>query len=426
MAPAALVACGGGASPSLTAGTSPGRSGEPIPGGSVATSRTSLGSLYSDEVPRRAMQAVVDAFTAQTGIAVALNTVDARSFQDQITAYLQGRPDAVFTWFAGYRMRFFADRGLTAELTDLWTGFGDRYTDGVRRAASGTDGEQYFVPFHTYPWVVVYRRSVWQERGYEPPVTIDEFTALARRMEADGLVPLAFGNRDGWPAMGTFDILDMRLNGYDFHIGLADGRERWTDARVRTVFERWRELLPFHQRGALGRTWQDAARTLMNGEAGMYFAGTFAGEQADEATRPDLDFFPFPLLGTPYDDEHAIDAPINGFMMSPSPADPDAARALLEFLATGEAQVLYVTENPNRIAVARDADTSGYTDLQRKMERILAGAGRIAQFLDRDTRPDFAGPTGLQAFFADFLSDPEQDLGALLGRVQQHWDSLEQ
>ena len=42
-------------------------------------------------------------------------------------------------------------------------------------------------------------------------------------MKADGLTPLAFGDKDGWPAMGTFDILNMRVNGYQFHIELMKG-----------------------------------------------------------------------------------------------------------------------------------------------------------------------------------------------------------
>ena len=29
--------------------------------------------------------------------------------------------------------------------------------------------------------------------------------ALATKMQADGLVPIAFADKDGWPAMGTFD-----------------------------------------------------------------------------------------------------------------------------------------------------------------------------------------------------------------------------
>ena len=51
-------------------------------------------------------------------------------------------------------------------------------------------------------------------------------------MKTDGLIPLAFGDKDGWPAMGTFDILNMRLNGYEFHIDLMAGKEKWTDPKV--------------------------------------------------------------------------------------------------------------------------------------------------------------------------------------------------
>jgi multiple sugar transport system substrate-binding protein len=385
---------------------------------------TSLGSNYSDPAPKKALQDVLDAFTASSGIDVRVNTVDTKSFQDSISAYLQGRPEDVFSWFAGYRMRFFADQGLASDVSGVWDRVGPRYPDAMRIAATASDGKQYLVPFVTYPWVVIYRKSVWAAKGYTPPATFAELKTLLGRMQADGLVPMAFADKDGWPAMGVFDILDMRLNGYDFHVALAGGKERWTDPRVRRVFETWRELLPYMQPAALGRTWQDAARSLIAGEAGMYFAGTFAAEQADEGTRPDLDFFPFPALGTAFDAERAMDAPVNGFMISRSPSDPVAARALVEYLASGPAQVRYVTANPSRIAAAADADTSGYTDLQRKMATAIASAGRVAQFLDRDSRPDFTGVNGMQAFLQEFLADPSQDLDALLTRIQRFWDSL--
>ena len=43
-------------------------------------------------------------------------------------------------------------------------------------------------------------------------------------MQTDGITPIAFGDKDGWPAQGTFDILNLRLNGYDFHVGLMAGK----------------------------------------------------------------------------------------------------------------------------------------------------------------------------------------------------------
>jgi multiple sugar transport system substrate-binding protein len=274
--------------------------------------------------------------------------------------------------------------------------------------------------------VVLYRKSLFEENGFTVPTTHEEFTALLQQAQDAGLVPLAFGDSDGWPAMGTFDILNMRLNGYDFHIGLMAGDESWTDERVTNVFEVWRdEILPFSQQGALGRTWQDAAQSLLNKEAAMYFLGTFAAEQFPLEEQDDLDFFPWPAMGTDFDAELGIDAPIDGFMLSKDPANPEAAKTFLTCMASGAAQIVYLTANPAAgVAAANDADASGYTPLQQKSAEIIANSGAIAQFLDRDTRPDFAGPNSMQAFLQDFLQDPDQDLMALQESMQGFWDSL--
>ena len=244
-------------------------------------------------------------------------------------------------------------------------------------------------------------------------------------MKTDGIVPLAFGDQDGWPAMGTFDILNMRLNGYAFHIGLMGGTEKWSDPRVQKVFEYWRDLLPYFQEGAPGRTWQDAAKTaLVDMKAGMYFLGTFAVEQAGDAGA-DVGFFSFPLLGTEFDGENAIDAPIDGFMMVANPKNPDAAKAFLKCVGSPEAQVAYVTSpGIGSVAVSPLADTSKYTDVQKASAEVLKSAGNIAQFLDRDARADFAGPSGMQGFLLSFLNDPKQDLAKFLGDIQAYYDSL--
>ena len=39
---------------------------------------------------------------------------------------------------------------------------------------------------------------------------------MVREGRTDGLTPITFTDKDGWPAMGTFDILNMRINGYQF------------------------------------------------------------------------------------------------------------------------------------------------------------------------------------------------------------------
>ena len=151
-----------------------------------------FGSNGSDPVPKKAYADVFKAFTKKTGTKVAVNTVDHNTFQEQINTYLQGRPQDVFTWFAGYRMQFFAQKGLLAPIDDVWATLKPQFSAGMQQASKGLDGHFYFVPIYNYPWVVFYRKSLFAKNGYTVPKTWDQFMALAKKMKADGLTPLAF------------------------------------------------------------------------------------------------------------------------------------------------------------------------------------------------------------------------------------------
>jgi multiple sugar transport system substrate-binding protein len=393
-----------------------------------------LGSNYSDAIPKKAMADMSTAFTKKTTVAVKINTVDHGTFQNQITSYLGGKPEDVFTWFSGFRMRFFAAQNLAVAIDDVWaSSLTANYSAAFKTGSTGDDGHQYFVPIYNYPWAVFYRKSLFADKGYTVPTTMDEFKTLCQKMQTDGLVPIAFADKDGWPAMGTFDILDLRLNGYQFHVDLMAGKEKWTDAKVIAVFNAWKDLMPYHQDGAAGRIWQDAAQGLVKKTSGMYLLGMFVSQQfsaVDAATLADLDFFPFPNLGTSFDAEKALDAPIDGFMIAAKSAagqagqDQTNAKAFVGFLGTGAAQDIYVAADPSNIAAAKDANTSKYNALQQKAVQLISSAQKITQFMDRDTRPDFATATGMQNFILKFVSDPSQDLTAFTKTIQAFWDAL--
>lgn len=138
----------------------------------------------------------------------------------------------------------------------------------------------------------------------------------------------------------------------------------------------------------------------------MYMIGMFAGQQFDPSAREDLDFFAFPEID-PAIGTDALDAPIDGFLLSKDPRNDEGARDLLRFLASGEAQILYLQSDPNNIATAADADVSGYTPLQQKATELIASARYISQFMDRDTRPDFASTVMVPAL-QEFLNNPTE------------------
>jgi multiple sugar transport system substrate-binding protein len=309
----------------------------------------------------------------------------------------------------------------------VWAKVGSKYGEAFKVGSTGDDGKQYFIPIYLYPWAVFYRKSLWAEKKYTIPKTFDELKTLATKMKSDGLIPFAFADKQGWPAQGTFDILNLRQNGYDFHVALMAGKEKWTDPRVKAVFDKWKEILPFHQEGAAGRDWADASTTLLQKRAGMYFHGMFTSQQfqtAGQADLDDLDFFPYPDFGTQYDAEKALDAPIDGFMLSKAPKNLEGSKAFLEYLAQPATQVTWVSQDKSNIAASKDADTSGYSPLQKKAAEVIGSAKRITQFLDRDTNPEFAGPNGMQAFLLDFIQNPNQDLAGLQKKIQSFWDTL--
>ena len=252
-------------------------------------------------------------------------------------------------------------------------------------------------------------------------------------MKGDGLTPIAFADQEGWPAMGTFDILNLRLNGYDFHVGLMAGTEKWTDPKVTAVFQKWAEILPYHATDYAGKKWTDAANTLLQKKSGMYLLGLFVSERVRGDEGPGRPRRPR-LLPLP-DARARSTTPRRPSTRRSTPGRSPPSRrtsrrrrtpamAYLEFWSKGSTQDIFFQHQPGVIPTAKDADTSTYTDLQKKAVEIVGKAKRITQFLDRDTRPDFAGPQGMQGFLQKFLANPTQDMVAFQKCIQDFWDQL--
>ena len=181
-------------------------------------------------------------------------------------------------------------------------------------------------------------------------------------------------------------------------------------------------LLPYHQEGSLGRTWQEAAQSLVQKKSGMYLLGTFASQQFTEgADLEDLDFFAFPEVNSEHGTD-SIDAPIDGFMMSSKPKNEDGAKALLEYLGSAEAQDIYLKSDPGNVGANNGVDTSGYNAVQQKSAEIIGSTANIAQFLDRDTRPDFASTVMIPAL-QDFIKDPS-DIDGLTKSIENQKKSI--
>ena len=377
------------------------------PSGSTDSKSTSLGSGLSDPVPKTAVQAMVDAYQQKSGATVSVNVMPRTQLVDNILTYLQGSPQNVITWFAGYRMRYYAGKGLFAPVDDVWEKIGGNFAAGIANASTGVDGKKYLVPNYNYPWGFFYSKSLWSSRGYQIPGTFDALKTLCATMKKDGLIPIAFADKDGWPAMGTFDYLNMRTNGYQFHVDLCAHQESWDQQKVKDVFDNWKALLPYQDPAALGATWQQAANSLTGKKSGMYLIGSFIGQNVTDKTQlADLDFFPFPAIAVEGTD--AIEAPIDGFVLVKQGAGNATAKDMLSFFGTGAAQDAYAAKDSSNLQTAKDADISAFSALNKKCAEAIGNAKFQSQFFDRDALPAMASNVmipALQSFLKDGTID---------------------
>lgn len=367
----------------------------------------SFGSNYSDPAPKKAFASLISAAEKKTGVKVSINSVDHNTFQNNINSYLQGTPNDLFTWFAGYRLQTFAAKGLLDQIDDVWEKIGSGFPDAIKALSKGADGHYYMVPIYNYPWVVFQNTTVFDKHGYEAPKNWDELISLCKKIKGDGLIPFAFGQKDGWPALGTFDILNLRINGYEFHLQLCQHKVPWTDSRLTAVFDHWRELLPYCQTGATGRIWEDAAKTLESGKAAMMFQGTnqvAAQYVADKADLKTLDFFVYPEINAKWGQDY-MDAPADGFCIAAKAKNVTASKKLLEYIGTGAAEAAYLKYDQWDVAVASNVSVPSYNAIQKKSVEVIQQCKSVAQFLDRDSDGGFADNT-VAAAFDKFINNP--------------------
>jgi multiple sugar transport system substrate-binding protein len=405
-----LAACGSSAPKSgATASATTTGAGTTATTGATAAKSTgtiSFGSNYSDPSTKAAFATLVKQAEPATGVKISVNTVDHNTFQNDITSYLQGTPNDLFTWFAGYRMQFFAQQNLLSQIDDVWEKIGPNFNEATKNLSKGLDGHYYFVPLYNYPWVVWYNKSTFQQKGYAIPTTWADFMTLTKQMQKDKLIPLAFADKDLWPALGMFDIFDLRINGYDYHIKLMKHEVPWTDKGVTAVFDQWAELMPYLQSGANGRIWQDAATTLENKQAGMMFQGSnqVAANYAAK-NLPDLDFFPFPEVNAAYGQDY-MDAPADGFCLSRSSKNAAAAKSVLEYIGTGPAEAGFLQTDHWDVGLATGLIAPTYNAIQKKSVTAIAACKAVSQFGDRDTDPGFASNV-LEPAIQTFIGNPK-------------------
>ncbi len=366
-------------------------------------------SYNGDPVPRAFDEKIVGMWNEANPLMPVEHSIIAHEdFKQALRAYLTASPAPdVLTWFAGNRARFFIDRGLIADISDVFesAGFNEAYAPGFLALAS-VEGKQYFLPTSYYWWAVYYRPSLFEKAGItKVPETWDEFLGACAALNAIGVAPITIGSRYPWTLAAWFDYINMRLNGPEFHIDLMLLKESYTDERVKAVFTTWIQLFEHNCfiPDPAAYAWQEAVDFMVQEEAAMYLMGQFIVDSYPDELEGDLDFFRFPVINP--DVPIGEDAPTDGFFMAANARNLAGGKEFLAFLGSQEVQQMAFDEL-GRLPTRTDVDISQASPATQKGIALIQGADYVAQFYDRDTTPAMA-EAGMEGF-SRFWSDPTQ------------------
>ena len=380
-------------------------------------------SDMSNPAPRAVMEGLVADFgEMHPDLNIELEVVDRDGCKGQIRNALTANPPDVINWYAANRMGPYVNAGLFEDVSDLW---GDIEGLDAVKGALTIDDKQWGVPYTYYNWGLYYREDIFAELGLEEPETFEQEIANCQVIIDSGRSCYAIGTKFLWTAGGWFDYMNMRTNGFDFHMQLAQGEVEWTDQRVRDTFANWRKLidmgafLPDHQ----NYSWQEALPFMVNGEATAYLIGNFAVAPMREAglTDDQIDFYQFPIIteGIPQGE----DAPIDTFHIPSGASNKEAAREFLKFVTTADVQTkINAGDALGQLPVNAASSVDDDEFLNQGFEMLTTNAkGGIAQFFDRDFPAEMAsvGMEGLQEFmvFPDNLDDILQRLEQARQRI---------
>jgi multiple sugar transport system substrate-binding protein len=374
--------------------------------GFVSAGELVINTDASDPAPKAAFQAVVDGFMkANPDVKVKINTFDHEGYKTSIRNFLSANPPDVVNWYAGNRMAPFVKANLFEDVSDVWAknGLNEKLKSTV--SSMTIDGKKWGVPYTYYQWGIYYNKGVFAKQGVAVPKTWEELLAASAKFKAANIAPFAIGTKALWPTGGWFDYMNLRVNGYAFHMELTNGKVPYTDKRVAAVFDKWDQLTKsgYYIADHASYDWQDALPALVKGEAAMYLIGNFAVEPLKKAgmTNDTLGFFQFPKINNV---PMAEDAPTDTVHIPAKAKNKVDAKRFLAYIASAEVQTS-MNQTLGQLPVNNEAKVGDDPFIQAGFKMLSSAAG-LGQFYDRDATAEMA-KAGMEGF-QRYMVKPEQ------------------
>ncbi len=339
-------------------------------------------------------------------IKVEMTIYDHEAYKTQIRNFLPAEPPDVVNWFSGNRMKFFVNQDLFEDVSDVWDQNNLHNELAAARSTMTVDGKQWGVPTTYYQWGFYYRKDIFAKYGLGEPRSMADLMNIFETLKKNGVAPIAIGTKYLWTAAGWFDFLNLRINGYDFHMALMDGEVSYEDQRLDRVFDVWGEIAKsgYYIDNHASYSWQEGMAPMINGDAAMYLLGNFIIPDLMRAgLEGKIGYFQFPVIdGSVRTYE---EAPTDSMHIPARAKNKKDARRFLAFL--GRADIQKIIADASGMLSTNNQSPPPTDEFLKIGFKVLSESAGLAQFYDRDTPPEMA-KEGMKGF-QEFMVKPDRE-----------------
>ena len=207
----------------------------------------------------------------------------------------------------------------------------------------GADGKVYAMPYaKDISGIVIYNKKIFKDLGISIPKTLDEFIAAGKKIKDAGYVAgLAMCSKDQW-TMCQFDEANPRFFSGNPNI-FNEGLDVSSDAPF-TIDGPWGQTFKLidtlAKSGMVNASpnsygWEPFKADFQAGKIGMFYMASWFVGQAVPADLVDKAGESVGVFAMPFDNSgklYAKFSPMPGISIAKSTKNPDAARALVDFM----------------------------------------------------------------------------------------------
>lgn len=247
------------------------------------------------------------------------------------------------------------------------------------------DGVTYGMPLTIDGKVFVYNKDIFTKAGITKlPSNFDELLSTLDQLKAKGYaVPLLEGLSDAWAISHYLGTMFQRYLPADVLAkDYAEATGEFTNPGYKTVLERFQKLVTYMGPNATSISHTEARNQFIAGKVPVIYMqlAEFAYIQASK-TKPAYGYFNFPAFVDGKGDPGLLTGAPEGFMMSNTSKNPEAAEKFYKFLLSKENTSKFVKDVGAPVAVIGSVNKdNAYPELIQAIDLINSVKGSAPWF----------------------------------------------